>query len=94
MAKSGTPDFGGAPSESTSVVTDIDTAASVSATKVATEPEASVDPDAVKKDELVEKADSLGLATSGTKEDLAKRINEHDSSREHKPEVQYPRTKD
>lgn len=43
-----------------------------------------------KKDELVEEAVERGLDTSGTKQELADRINEHDEAGVHKPEVLYP----
>jgi len=96
---SSTPDFGGVPAPSDESTTTFDDAGATvgdnaPSGKVDTGPDESVDPDEVKKDELVEEAESRGLSTSGTKNELAERINDDVSGRVYKPEVQTPRTKD
>lgn len=49
-----------------------------------------VDADDYNKSELQEEARQRGLDDSGSKTELAERINEHDEQGVHKPEVLYP----
>lgn len=52
-----------------------------------------VDPDAMLKDELADEAESRGLSSTGTKAEIADRINEDIQSGEYKPEVQFPKVR-